>query len=120
MAKLALHTVEDAGCDQGAERITDQTTAREDRGAHAKFRALVPLRQQEQGAGEERSLHKAEEETREEGADEAIVFRSASFHGVQLNIYASGLNRPIMAKHWRSYELWCSPDARKNGVWIRV
>lgn len=80
MAKLALHTVEDTGCDQGAERVTDQTATREDRGAHAEFRALVPLREQEQRAGEERGLHKTEEEAREEGTDEAIVFWSVLSH----------------------------------------
>lgn len=72
MSKLPFHTVQDARGDERPESVTDQTTAGEDRRADAKLRPLVPFRQQEQGSREERSLHKAEEETREECPHEAI------------------------------------------------
>lgn len=63
MSKFPLHTVQNAGGDQGTERVTYQTTTGKDRSTDAKLGPLVPLRQQEQGSRKERSFYKSEEET---------------------------------------------------------
>ena len=69
--ELALHAVEDARGDQGAEGVADEAAAGEYGGAHAEFLALVPFGQEEEGTGEERGLDEAEEESRQQRAHKA-------------------------------------------------
>ena len=71
MSKFALHAVQDTGRDQGAERIANQTAARQHTSANSELGTLVPLRKQEKGTREERSLHESEEEPGKKRADEA-------------------------------------------------
>ena len=71
MPELALHAVEDARGDEGAEGVADEAAAGEHGGAHAELLALVPLGEKEEGTGEECCFYEAEEESGEEGTDKA-------------------------------------------------
>ena len=77
MSELSFHAVEDSGSNQRTEGIANETAARQKGSANTQFGALVPLREQEQGAGEEGGLHKSKEEPSEQSTNKTRIVRLA-------------------------------------------
>ena len=67
------HPVKNARRKQRAESIADNVAAVENRGTRAELISLVPFTEEEQRAWEESCFHKAQEESCQEGANEAEI-----------------------------------------------
>lgn len=71
MSELAVHSVENTGGKEGTEAITDDVSAVENGNAQTELIPLVPLTQEEEGAGEEGCFDETEEKASKERPNEA-------------------------------------------------